>query len=231
MTRLRDLMIVAVIVGLGVMGWRIERKVERTLDSIERTSLETEKLVTAYAQVVGSEKNQKAVEASLAAAATWQATGRLTNTVVIPEITRTVRAATRAIEDVGRLSATVSREVEVQSGETTKTQEEVRATLSGVQDSIEGIKEATEGLAKTGERVAEELGTNVTRSAGKVDEVVEQLRVSAQHFAVVTANVEQASQSMPGIAKGLEKVAGRAPTYQKIGTILAIGLGLANLVR
>lgn len=151
--------------------------------------------------------------------------------MVIPEITRTIKSATKAIDNVGRLSATVNREVEVQSGEAQKTQEEVRETLIGIQNSIQDVKETTQGLAKTGERLAEELGADVTRSTRKVDEVIEQLRVSAQHMSIVTANAEQASQSMPAIAKGLEKVAGRAPTYQKIGTILAIGLGLANIFR
>jgi methyl-accepting chemotaxis protein len=151
--------------------------------------------------------------------------------VVIPEITRTIKSATKAIDNVGRLSATVNREVEVQSGEAQKTQEEVRETLIGIQNSIQDVKETTQGLAKTGERLAEELGADVTRSTRKVDEVIEQLRVSAQHMSIVTANAEQASQSMPAIAKGLEKVEGRAPTYQKIGTILAIGLGLANIFR
>lgn len=222
---------VVLILGIGTMIWRVERKIERTLDSIERTSLETEKLVTAYARVAASEKNQKAVEASLAAAATWQATGRLTNTVVIPEITRTVKAATRAIEDVGRLSATVSREVEVQSGETTKTQEEVREAIRGVQATMEELQDAVQETSETITRVGDGVDRSVKETSTNLNRVTEQLNVSAQHFAVVTANAEQASQSMPGIAKGLEKVAGRAPTYQKIGTILAIGLGLANVLK
>ena len=151
--------------------------------------------------------------------------------MVIPEITRTVKAAASAIENVGQLSATVSREVEVQSGETTKTQEEVREAIRGVQATMEGVQDAVQTTSETIVRVGDGVDRSVKETAGSLNRVAEQLNVSAQHFSIITANAEQASQSMPAIAKGLEKVAGRAPTYQKIGTILAIGLGLANVLK
>ncbi len=220
-------------VTLTVFVLRVSSEVTGAVGHLRLAAARAERLAAMYETELSSDKNRKAIEAGIAAAASWQATARLVNTTTIPAINRTLGE----LEATGRQLAAL---VEEQNGNLTRTLGNVDGVAQESQHSIKRIGDATEQLGQAGRKLGEQIdaiGTD-TQSAvialtGTVEEAQRGVRAmsdSAERLREIGENLSEASRSAPGIAQGIEKVASKAPWYQKLAAYGGLLVGIGSLV-
>lgn len=232
--KLAALTTVAVLaVTLSVFVWRVSSEVTGAVGHVRLAAARAERLAAMYQEELSSPRNRKALEAGIAAAASWQATARLVNTTTIPAINRTLGELERSGRELAAL-------VEEQNGNLTRTMEQVDGVAEESKRSIKRIGDATEQLGEAGRKLGEQVEAVGTSSTALVDEMrkrVEQadsgmqsLSSTADHLRAIAGNLEEASKSAPGIAQGIEKVASKAPWYQKLAAYGGLLVGIGSLV-
>lgn len=216
--------------AVGVKVWNVGTEMEITLTKIQTTVSAADTLVAQYATDLGSDKNRKAIEAGIAAAASWQATARLVNTTTIPALNR----ALGELENSGRQLAVL---VEEQNGNATIVGRDLHSTIGAAERTIAG---ANASIDKLGQQV-EEIGGATTlllstanarldEFANSSKEIMGNVAATSTSLHNISAQLEEASRSAPGIAKGIEKVASKAPWYQKMAAYGGLLVGIGSLV-
>lgn len=218
--RVIAVLLLIVLVLLVVIGW----ETYQTLRTSRRVMERAERLVVTYETLLTSDKSTKSLEASLAAAASWQATARLVNTTIVPEAAQTLRHLGKAAHGLEELTRNQDREL-------TRSQTELRDHLNTT--AVKVTELATELTVDAGELTLslENSLKQIPPILTTTDRAARQMEVMAVKGTMVMDNLEQASQSAPGIAKGMEKVASKAPLYQKLATIGSLVLGTLALIR
>lgn len=199
------------------VSWSARGRVGRILANLEATSEQSReasasatRVLALYEAELSSERNKKALAASLAAAASWQATARLVNTQLIPE-------ATEAIASVSSTNRELQSLLRRQNSELALTQEQARSALSAFREQTELIGPEISRLAATTSATSEQTGHTVA-----------EFQRSAEEMTKILANLEQASASAPAIAKSLEQIAGSGQRWQRpisFATLLIALLG------
>lgn len=218
---------------LTAFVWRVSSEVTGAVGHVRLAAARAERLAAMYQEELSSPRNRKALEAGIAAAASWQATARLVNTTTIPAINRTLGELERSGRELAAL-------VEEQNGNLTRTMEQVDGVAEESKRSIKRIGDATEQLGEAGRKLGEQVeavGTD-TQSAvialtGTVEEAQRGVRAmsdSAERLREIGESLSEASRSAPGIARGVEKVASKAPWYQKLAAYGGLLVGIGSLV-
>lgn len=238
MWKLGWLVVMVVGIGVGVQVMRVLEEVRLGVRESRDGLKRVEEVVKVYEQELKGEKSRKAVEAGIAAAASWQATARLVNTTTIPQVNGMVR-------ELGETSRKLGKLVEDQNGNITNTMAGVSGLLGTVDQEVRRVGETVQGVGgtveKVGERVEGEVGRvgdGVVETVKGVGEVVRgfegagrELEGVMKEMKKVGENLAEASESAPGVARGLEKVASKAPWYQKLAAYGGLALGLGALWR
>jgi len=211
-------------VTLSVKVWRVLDTLEKSTGALNESLRKGSQVLDRYQEVALNEKNVKAIEAGLATAASFQATARLINVKVIPEVLREVREVGR---QAFRVLETGEREISTQSREMSRTQEKVR---EGVEGLVEVEKELVDSIDETNESINSSLG-EVKPLLIKGQLALDQAQVSLQNISGITANLESASERAPKIMGDIEKVTHKAPLIQKIGVVGSLVLGILGVVR
>lgn len=220
--------LILMVVGVGVQVMRVLEEVRLGVRESRDGLRRIEEVVKVYEEELKGEKSRKAVEAGIAAAASWQATARLVNTTTIPQVNGMVR-------ELGETSRKLGRLVEDQNGNMSR-------TLAGVGGLVETVDGEVRRVGETVQRVGEVVGKvgvtvegEVAKVGGEVTETVEGagkgLDGVMKELKTVGENLAEASKSAPGVARGLEKVASKAPWYQKLAAYGGLALGLGALWR
>lgn len=226
--------------AVGVKVWNVGTEMEVTLNRLQVSIGRVDTLTAQYATELGSDKNRKAIEAGIAAAASWQATARLVNTTTIPALNR----ALGELENSGRQLAVL---VEEQNDNLTGTNDKVGRAIDEVNSQFGVIGGAIGQIGTAGEKLGNQIdaiGADTHALLGTVTSVSERAREAMErfdgaarnietvsgHLAEIGDNLREASESAPGIAKGIEKVASKAPWYQKMAAYGGLLVGIGSLV-
>jgi len=219
--------------AVGVKVWNVGTEMEVTLNRLQVSIGRVDTLTAQYATELGSDKNRKAIEAGIAAAASWQATARLVNTTTIPALNR----ALGELENSGRQLAVL---VEEQNDNLTGTNDKVGRAIDEVNSQFGVIGSSIGQIGMAGEKLGEQIDAigadtrsllgAATRTTERVEGTAGELEATAGHLRTISAQLEEASRSAPGIAKGIEKVASKAPWYQKMAAYGGLLVGIGSLV-
>lgn len=218
---------------LASFVWRVSSEVTGAVGHLRLAAARAERLAATYEAELASDKNRKAIEAGIAAAASWQATARLVNTTTIPAINRTLGG----LEATGRQLAAL---VEEQNGNLTRTMGRVDDRIEDSQRVIGRLDETVREIGEAGQKLGEQIdtiGNNTARTVEEAGRAVEEARRgvramsdSAEQLREIGNNLRVASESAPGIAQGVEKVASKAPWYQKLAAYGGLLMGIGSLV-
>lgn len=210
----------ALSVGAGWVGWKMYGRVERILqrvegigEKIDRLAGDTGELVSLYKVELESEKSKKALSASLAAAASWQATARLVNTEIVPEFRETLRGVQATNGELGRLIREQNRELSLTQGQT-------REAIASLQGQVEGIGPEIGRLTTTAAETATAGGRTLA-----------ELERSSNQMTEILRNLSLASESAPEIAGSLEKIVKSGQKFQRPLSILTLLIALLGAVR
>lgn len=221
---------VVMVVGMVGLGWETWTVVRGLNEMVVRGN----RVMEVYERSLTDGRQVKAVEAGLAAAASWQATARLVNTQVVPQMVGALREIERATVEVRGTARKGTRVMEVVGGEVEVTGVEVRAMVGEVRTQVEGVGLGIKGVVDRVEKVAERVEEVAKGVEGAVDEggmALGEVREVLEDVKVVTENLAEASKEAPAVARGVEKVVGRAPIYQKLAAIGGLVLGIVGVVR
>lgn len=228
MWKLGWLVMMLVGIGVGVQVMRVLEEVRLGVKESRDGLRRVEEVVKVYEQELKGEKSRKAVEAGIAAAASWQATARLVNTTTIPQVNGMVR-------ELGETSRKLGKLVEDQNGNITNTMAGVSGLVGTIDQEVRRVGETVQGVGETVGKVGERVEGEVGRVGDGVVETVKgsgrELEGVMKELQKVGANLAEASESAPGVARGLEKVASKAPWYQKLAAYGGLALGLGALWR
>lgn len=233
------------LVVVGNLWWNVRgllRDLRGATENLRNTSKEFNDYWVAQRQVLESTKNQKAVEAALAVGATYQATGRLINTQVIPAILRQLEAGTltthKLLEVADEARGMASAGKALVSG----VEKEVNSQL--LPEITAGVQELNK-LARMVERLAEGTGASVQEVIGalnhlvamgdvtvqtvnqrladpKLDELLAAAVGTVQHTQGVATSLDIAAAEIPPIVKSARKWQGPLRWAQLIATLASI---------
>jgi len=205
------------LIVIGNLWWNLRgllRDLRGTTENLRNTSKEFNDYWVAQRQVLESTKNQKAVEAALAVGATYQATGRLINTQVIPAVLAQLRSSTAATDRLEGLVGEGSRLVadtntrvnqellpEIVAGtkSVTKLVDGVNVIAQGTGASVEQVIGALNHLVAMGDVTVQTV--NQRLADPKLDDLVTAALSTTQHAAGITANLDAATAELPPITK------------------------------
>lgn len=249
MDRIKDLLKIALLglslVVVGNLWWNIRgllQDLRSTTTNLRDTSREFHDYWSAQREVLESTKNQKAVEAALAVGATYQATGRLINTQVIPAILRQLEAGTLTTHKLSEVAdeatgvARAGRALVAGAAEevNTKLLPEITAGVQGLNRLTGVVEQLSQG---TGASAQEVLGAlNHTVQSGdltvqilnqkladpKLDDLVTQVVETMRHTKGVAKNVEDTTAEFPPIARWARKVQKPITFAQLISILVGI---------
>lgn len=202
------------------LGWRgyqtlsrLEPEVEGALQALREGAQRSATAATAVSEVaeaysadLRSARSQKAVAAGLAAAASWQATARLVNTQLIPEAEGSLRELQKLIRD--------------QNQELTLTQGQGREAIAALQSQVDGL--------------GPEIGRLATSSAevvGALQTPVGNLSDSTAELTRILKNIEEASESAPGVAKSVDRILASGSKWQRPISIATLLIALLGAIR
>ena len=225
--KLAALTTVAVLaITLSVCVWRVSTEVTGAVGHIRLATARAERLAATYEEELASDKNRKAIEAGIAAAASWQATARLVNTTTIPAINRTLGE----LEATGRELAAL---VEEQNGNATNIAADSRRVVKALEKTVTQTTETVGELGEAGRKLGADTSRALEEATGAIQSfkgVSRNLERASGELAEIGANLRVASESAPGIAQGVEKVASKAPWYQKLAAYGGLLMGIGSLV-
>lgn len=220
---LRVLVLACTLVCLGLSAWgawRLWPTLRATAINLERASGESAQaaadaktLVALYTDDLRSARNRKAVEAGLAAAASWQATARLVNTQLVPQATATLASLEASNREIQAL-------VRRQNGELALTQAEVREVAEALAGQIQTIGPDAQALLRQSTAVALEGEQNL-----------QILAEANKNLALTSANIAASSAEAPKIARSLEKIAASGSRWQRPVSIATILIALLGALR
>ena len=210
-------------IGMGGglwLGWQahlalsaLHAETLQTLTSLRRSAESAEGLVATYRAEMESERSKKALAASLAAAASWQATARLVNTQLIPE-------AQAGLRELRRSSGELAELLRTQNGELSLTQAQSRATIAALQEQIEGLGPEISRLT-----TASALAVEATKGP------IGNLERSSAELAKISQNLELASRSAPEMAKSLEQILATGGRWQRPVSLATLLIALIGALR
>ena len=204
----------------GWGGWKIYGKVmgilqitEGVLGRVDGTLEDSGQLLKVYKEELESERSKKALSASLAAAASWQATARLVNVEIVPEMRETLRGIQATNRTLGVLIGDQNRELAL-------TQGEVRGTLGSLREQVEGI----------GPEIGR-LTTTSAETAAVGGRTLQELERSSREMTEILSNVALATESAPKMAESLEKILANGQKFQRPISILTLLIALFGALR
>lgn len=229
------LKVAVLVIGLtlGVnLWWNVRsllQDLRGTTTNVRATSAEFQQYWAAQRKVVESDKNQKAIEAAIAVGATYQATGRLINTMIIPAAIKQLQAGTVATQKLSEVVDSGNRFVlhmdanvndkllpEIVAGVQglNKLTSSIDLLAQGIGVSVDNVISALNQLVKTGDITVQML--NLRLADPKLDELITAAVAVAKHTEGIATNLGQTTAELPPIIK-------QARRWQK-------PLQLANLI-
>lgn len=202
---------------LTVLSVLFYRKSVAVLDNIEKTSVSISQYVEDQKAQLTSEKNRKAIDAGIAAAASLQGTIRLVNTQTIPRVNRTLEGlddSARSIKDlVEHTDASINQKTLPEIGRVASSASTLLATSN---TSLEHFDEAVlllpEILKNTSLSVEEVRGIIADPS---FKEALSHLNESSKNIEDLTKELKVAGASAPSVAKSIEEIARTTSKYRK----------------
>jgi hypothetical protein len=206
---------------VGNLWWNVRgllRDLRGATENLRNTSKEFNDYWVAQRQVLESTKNQKAVEAALAVGATYQATGRLINTQVIPAVLAQLKSSTAATDRLEGLVGAGSRLVadtntrvnqellpEIVAGtkSVTKLVDGVNVIAQGTGASVEQVIGALNHLVAMGDVTVQTV--NQRLADPKLEELVAAALSTVRHADGITASLDAAAAELPPIVKQARK--------------------------
>ena len=208
------------LVGVATATWANRHRLEAILQNLETTSRQgaevsasAQRVLALYEAELSSNRNRKALSASLAAAASWQATARLVNTQLIPEATETIVSLRDTNKELQTLVKTQNRELAL-------TQDQVRDTLGSLEGQIELVGPEIHRLTAQSTVAVEQTATAVA-----------EFQRSGEKMTQILANLETASASAPGIATSLERIAASGQRWQRPISLATLVIALLGAIR
>lgn len=182
-------------------------------DKTSKTIESLQELADQYQKQLSSDRNRKALDASIQAAAAWKGTAQLINTTTVPQLNRTLRALELTVDETGKVAVSAKSAID--------TTEKVIGSLDQV------IAAATIVTTKAGNAV-DQLSIDEQRTARQVEAALIQALEIEQRLTTISDNFAIASESAPSIARSLEKLAGQAPLWRKILGVVTIAAALVG---
>lgn len=223
---------------VGNLWWNVRgllRDLRGATENLRNTSKEFNDYWVAQRQVLESTKNQKAVEAALAVGATYQATGRLINTQVIPAVLAQLRSSTAATDRLEGLVGEGSRLVadtntrvnqellpEIVAGtkSVTKLVDGVNVIAQGTGASVEQVIGALNHLVAMGDVTVQTV--NQRLADPKLDELLAAAVGTAQHTQGVASSLDTAAAELPPIVRSARRWQGPLRWAQLISILAGI---------
>lgn len=188
----RTLLQLTAAVVLAAVGWQVYRTAGNIREYVEFQTAELK-----------SDKNRKAIEAGIAAAASYQATARLLNTQTIPELTSAIResrqtftALNAEIVRLGAVTSNLSRFV----ADTNARVNGESGTLAQLNSNLRSIERASDMAMVQ----VEKIGTETTAAVASLRERIEDPKLDR-----IAANLEQTSANLGAISGNLVETSAR----------------------
>lgn len=190
------------------------------------------KTIADYADIqaarLQSEKNLKAVDAGIAAAATWQATGRIVNTITLPLLHQTIESLNESTKSLDKLIVRTDQEIN------TKLLPSADGTLNAATKTIEAGEKAIgvygqtaevvnksiaelsdEGRATISEAKAVIASPDIKQALFGLAQASSSLALTTKNLEAITGNTAEASKEMPKIAASIEKFSHTQSRFSK----------------
>lgn len=219
--KILTLTLTSLCLGLGAFAVKQTLpQVKAILTNLETTSRElggsaasARELLTLYQRDLSSDKNRKALEASLAAAASWQATARLVNTQVVPELTTN-------LTQLAGVSRSAQQLLDQQNHELSLTQDQARQLIAALTTQTEGLGPEISRLASTS-----------SEAAGAGGRAAAEAELATKEMTKILQNIHLASNSAPAIADSLEKIAASGQKWQRPLSLLTLLAAIFGAIR
>lgn len=229
--------------------------VARNVNRAARTLADYAEVQAAQLQ---SEKSQKAIEAGIAAAASFQATSRLLNVTTIPAINDTIKAARASVEDLGdsarsldrlisNTDAQINRALIPSANETLKaatgTLTSASGTLNTASKSVEKYGQTAEQLNQTiadlnkeGAVTMQEVrallaSEDIKRTLASLGETSANLAAVTKNVEAITSNTAEASKQMPVIAADVQRFTSTTSKFRRVILVAQLASILAPFIR
>jgi hypothetical protein len=182
-------------------------------------------------------RNQKAIEASLATPAIYNATGRLINTQLIPEAKATLKDLNKSVKSLNHLVERTDAQVNEQLlPAATLALNETAIAVKAYGLTAEKTSQAIEQLAKEGTITAQEARAFLQSPEWKaiwknLETVTTETAETAANANTVTANLAEASKQAPGIAEDFRKFTQTTSGFRKFILAAMIVAAIGPFIR
>jgi hypothetical protein len=190
-------------------------RIAATINDTDATVVEikrTAKAVADYAEkqkiALENPKNQKAIDAAIQTAAVFNGTGRLFNTQVIPRAMNTLDSLNKATNSLNELVRNTDRSLNE------RLLPDLAETAKTLGVSIDSLAKGILVITEKGGISIDEINALLADPQWKA--ALASVASTAAHLDAMAGNVEKASDSAPGIAAAIEKIAKTSSRYQKL---------------
>jgi len=210
----------------GVVAYRVNR----TLAQTDRAVNALADFAVFQTQQLQSDRNQKAIEASLATAAIFNGTGRLLNTKTIPAINDTIRNINASVETLNKFIASTDENInrDLLPAATLALNETAQAVKAyGL--TAEKTSVAIESLAKEGAITAQEARAFLSSDEFKgiwsnLNKVSLESAATSANITATTAQIAEASKQLPSVAADIKAFTATTSKFRK-AILVAMILG------
>lgn len=208
------IVLAACLTWVGYETARLVRETKAMISETRRAAKSVADYVELQTKVLSSEKNQKAIESGLQTLAVYNATGKLLNKSVLPELKNTLieaRAATAAVRE-----ASVSLDVLIRNTDRSLNDDLLPVfveTASTFHVGIDKLNRAIEDVASRGVLTLDDLHAIMSDPSWKT--ALSAIAESSMNIESATASVEDAMKRAPDITKSLQEIASTSSKYRK----------------
>jgi len=217
----------------GVVAYRANaalKTADRTLAQTDRAANALADFAVFQTQQLQSERNQKAIEASLATAAIFNGTGRLINTKTIPEINKTIANINQSVELLNTFIARTDQNINADLlPAATVALNESAAAIKAFGLTAEKTSIAIEQLANEGKITAQEARAFLNSEEFKsiwsnLNKVSLESAATSANITATTAQIAEASKQLPSVAADIKAFTATTSKFRK-AILVAMILG------
>lgn len=226
---IRNVSIALLAITLAVCLLTVTRNVNATLVNANRAAETLADYTAKQTEQLQSEKNKKAIEAGIAAAASFQATANLINTKTIPQVNKTVEALAESAQSLNRLVSNLDTQVNQSllpaaantlhsASGTMETASQTVAKYGATADELNKTianlnKESAETMASARALLNSE---DIKKTLAGLGETSSNLAAVTKNVEAITANTAEASRQMPLIAADVQKFTSTTSKFRKL---------------
>jgi hypothetical protein len=190
----------------------VVRDLRQTIQEATQATAETKEIIKEVhtytsVQIKNLESQQRAINASIQAAAVFNATGRLLNTSVIPRVNKTLDSLNESVLSVNTMVKNTDKNINVDL------LPQITETAKSFNISIESLNLAIISITKNSDLTFAQI--NDTMASAEWKTVLKEVASTTEHIDNIAGNIEKTTDRMPAMAELIEKMMRTTSKYQK----------------